>query len=753
LDSDDEFADFIEPTAAERQESRRRRKRASSSSSSSSAAAAAAAADGDGATASSGRRSASRTYGITQAQLDEAADIFGDFASFLREDREERCAMDEDEDDNDEAVAERFGVNLSLDVEPEQPQDTRGVYSDRAAADAAAAANADAELSVLAAIYEPPLLAESYVLPADDRIRQKDVPERLQARLRGLGEPTQEELAAEAHWICTQHPGFLHRLQESSRAAGADDGSLDERGERLVLTVAQVLDLMLREHFETPYIAAYRKDYWMDSLDERELWDVAKYDQRYADHRANVLRLRKLYQAAGLSDQVEQLEQLALTANDLADRVAHFRLHHAHQLTELGESGLANAHQGAAASSSASSSSASASVHRRPSRRRVRRATRQSAFEACRSAGLVPLARRFGLSAQELAANLQDNYAINEPLDEDFTPDEAADAEREKLLAEQVDESDTTAVALVARTRMLSSSQSALAGCRSFLAAELAAEPLVRKTLRDLYEINARLSTRPTAKGRELIDTFHHARVVKRLLDKPADNFAQDSYLQVVQAEREGLIVSEITVAQGQEKQILHALEQLYCSDRVSELAELWNEQRKEVLAEALKLLYPVFERGLRASLQHASEQWVLHKCADALRAHLMSGPYCPDHGDSRHPPPVCVVSVLPASEANEPVMCVCINEKSEVVDHLKLSFISYPSHENVPALDRERRSQDLTAVGHFLSQHRPDVIVIGACDLSARRLQQDMELVRSTLGDDDEERMKVSNFCVAVVL
>lgn len=47
-------------------------------------------------------------------------------------------------------------------------------------------------------------------------------------------------------------------------------------------------------------------------------------------------------------------------------------------------------------------------------------------------------------------------------------------------------------------------------GARHIAASKVAAEPNVRKCIRELYRQNAVLSTEATAKGREEIDEFHY---------------------------------------------------------------------------------------------------------------------------------------------------------------------------------------------------------------------------------------------------
>lgn len=74
-------------------------------------------------------------------------------------------------------------------------------------------------------------------------------------------------------------------------------------------------------------------------------------------------------------------------------------------------------------------------------------------------------------------------------------------------------------------------------------AVEIAAEPLVRQEVRRLFAEGGRVWTTPTPAGEAAIDAFHPLGPAKRLRAKPLAEFeGNDSFLRVLQAEKEGLV-------------------------------------------------------------------------------------------------------------------------------------------------------------------------------------------------------------------
>ena len=88
------------------------------------------------------------------------------------------------------------------------------------------------------------------------------------------------------------------------------------------------------------------------------------------------------------------------------------------------------------------------------------------------------------------------------------------------------------------------------------VAMQIACEPLVRQTLRLVFQTRAVLSVKPTKKGKKMIDDTHPCFSMKYLLNKPVRELKGDEFLKLVQAEEDRLIEMKLSIdlERGQEK-------------------------------------------------------------------------------------------------------------------------------------------------------------------------------------------------------
>lgn len=126
---------------------------------------------------------------------------------------------------------------------------------------------------------------------------------------------------------------------------------------------------------------------------------------------------------------------------------------------------------------------------------------KRSNYKMCKEKNLGTLVERFGLTAQQFAENLSDQY--NRHSVEQFTlmPEETA--------AEFVDK------------RRFSDEAKVLAGARYMIACQISAEPSVRACVRQAFYERALLSIYPTPQGIREIDDLHPYAKFKFLKDKP----------------------------------------------------------------------------------------------------------------------------------------------------------------------------------------------------------------------------------------
>lgn len=308
-----------------------------------------------------------------------------------------------------------------------------------------------------------------------------------------------------------------------------------------------------------------------------------------------------------------------------------------------------------------------------------------------------------------------------------------------------------------------------LRGCRYVAATELAAEPRVRRTLREIYRKHAVLTTRPTKKGFDVIDAFHDFYGVHLIFGKPVkDHFPvsadeaklrKDSlgpveqkeydkemierqkhsclqYLNVLKAEQSGLVSLHVHLPLIEKrddwysidadqllnknqnlKPLLEELEKVYLPLD----ADQFNDERRKVVHSTLtSFLLPQFEAELKRELRDASVKIGVEAAADNLRKMAMDGPYRPAaivHTENRFLYPtgdLPFVGVCCSSDPKEATYLAAVTDRGESSDYLAIpSGVKVDSHKM-----REK-------IVMFLIQTRPAAVMVGTSGGFESRLFQ----------------------------
>jgi transcription elongation factor SPT6 len=313
--------------------------------------------------------------------------------------------------------------------------------------------------------FEPSLLEERFITPADDKIRETDIPERLQLRRdaeRILSAPSEEELAAEASWIGSQ-------IKQSSDKYYAP--------EEVAVKVLNVLRLLLVDKFEIPFIDMYRKEHWHPELRKPDLWQIYDLDEMWAYFQRRKRDYMRCLNAMSAPDsELERIIQNVAVEEELNDLREHFTLHDdsgSYYWLAIVLDGMTNA-------SFTSASRATSGGSKRPERR--------DDYSVAKKALLGKLADNFGLSVVQIAKNVFAEYAQEIANDEEKTPEEVA----ESFVVPE-----------------FPTEERALEGARLVLAKNIAFHPSIRKYLREKLVPTCSVTTHPTDRGLEEVDEFH----------------------------------------------------------------------------------------------------------------------------------------------------------------------------------------------------------------------------------------------------
>jgi len=184
---------------------------------------------------------------------------------------------------------------------------------------------------------------------------------------------------------------------------------------------------------------------------------------------------------------------------------------------------------------------------------------------------------------------------------------------------------------------------------RHLMAAEIAAEPRVHSFMRELYRAHVTVSTRPTAKGVEVIGAFHDLFGLHLLSRKPVYTFFQDPkgpemYVRLARAEKDGLLTISfdaptVMLDDGNEvadlefflnannspggMSLQHIATPTYAED------DEWQRERMEILRECVRTyLMPSLKKETVRELQRRGKEEIVVAAAAAYRKLANTGPY-----------------------------------------------------------------------------------------------------------------------------
>nr|XP_032517831.1 transcription elongation factor SPT6 isoform X1 [Danaus plexippus plexippus] len=677
---------------------------------------------------------------FTDASLQEGQDIFGvdfdydEFEKYGEEDYE-----DEDDEDLDEYIED----------EEEEGGERRRTKKGKA--------KRPSKKSIFE-IYEPSELKRSHFTDLDNEIRKTDVPERMQIREVPIT-PVEEgstELEDEAEWIYKQ--AFL-----KAPVSKADSQEARERTRRTggtVIKIRQALDFMRNQTLEVPFIAFYRKEYVQPELSINDLWKVYKYDAKWCQlkqRKENLLRLIENMREFQLDkvmadpdapipdtmrlikdEDIDRLKNIQ-TPEELRDVHTHFLLYYSHDLPEMQkvqrskerkkelEEKKKLAREEAEKNGEDPEEAAAAVVAAEPDDEEateVKYAVRSGPYELCRKAGIEPLVKKFGLSPEQFAENVRDNYQRHEVEQQPVPPLEAA--------AEYVSPGGSCSEVVRRAVYMCG--------------VQLAREPLLRATLRDALRERATVTTKPTPRGLKEIDEGHPCYSMKYLKKKPVRDLTGDQFLRLTIAADDKLL--ELTISEQIEgntsPSYLEELKQLYQKDEFAATVQAWNELRAQAVTLALtKIVIPELRRELHAVLLQEAKDYVLKCCRRRLYDWLKVAPYesrVSDEDDEEWDSSngLRVMSIAYVPERTQCAFATVVAAAGEVVDHLRLPHLLLRRNA-WDAAERRNKEADMTSLRRFIQRKKPHVIVIGGESREALSVKADVAECVAQLVDDEQ--------------
>ncbi|CAL9237628.1 unnamed protein product [Arabidopsis halleri] len=536
--------------------------------------------------------------------------------------------------------------------------------------------------------FEPIVLSEKYMTEKDDEIRKLDVPERMQIFEEVTGNARVDDISIEeeSNWI------YARLVQEHGPSFLVNKND-----------IVRFLEMSHVQKLEIPFIAMYRKEQCRSLLDSSDddgsdfnllkkletkwnkvLWMIQDLDRKWLLLRKRKTALfgyfTKRFEEEtcrsdlnkSLFESVMKSLKAAETEREVDDVDSKFNLHFPHCEIDEGQ-------------------------YKRPNRK--------SHYSICSKFGIREFANKFGYSAEQLGFALSlEKVFVDELEDAKKTPEE---------------------MALYYKCAMFEDLQVVLKGARHVAAVEISCEPLIKKYVRGIYMENAVVSTSPTPDGDVVIDSFHQFSAVKWLREKPLRKFEGTQWLLIQKAEEEKLLQVTFKLPENQINWIISECSEHYLSVGVSKYAQLWNEQRKLILEDAVHgFLLPSMEKEARSLLISRAKTRLLSEYGQVLWNKVSSGPYRRNNNNTSDEEAAPRVLACCWGPGNPETTFVMLDSSGELVDVLYAESIALRFRD---VNDQKRKKKDQDRLRKFIRDHQPNVVALAAANLSCVRLKDEI--------------------------
>lgn len=434
-------------------------------------------------------------------------------------------------------------------------------------------------------LYEPAELERSHLTEFDNEIRNTDLPERFQLRAVPVTNCSAEEIKEEANWIYRELYSTPKLTCQSSNDSSLKEPLAGYKQSSVVGNIQQVLNYIRNEFCEVPYIAHYRKEYYQPGLSVDDLWYVYQWDEKWCqlqERKRNIIKLlenMREFQVAIIAASEDQTlphymrrvtERDVRRANSIQsmdefnDCYLHFKLHYSAHVNDMKKYILQQKREerarkrlearerrnldGEPIDEEGDENDDDQDDEEELSERMgfMKLAVRRDMYTICKEYGIDMFAAKFGLTPEQFGEHLAEGYARNDIEQLDMEP---LDAAQEYT------------------TKRFSTPDKVLKGAILIVGRQISCDPVVRKTVRQVFYERARVNVHPTKKGMKEIDEGHPCYTIKYLRNKLISTFEAEQFLQLTLAKTEGLLEMQITiddVGSGQNLTYFDEIKHLY---------------------------------------------------------------------------------------------------------------------------------------------------------------------------------------------
>lgn len=484
-------------------------------------------------------------------------------------------------------------------------------------------------------VFEPGELKARLLTDEDNIIRVEDIPERYQLLRQSCKmnyELEAAELLDEKNWInmkMNEEKGFW--LKSRPNLVSHFDNA-----------VKDVIDFIVNEALEVPFIWHNRKDYVCihDShgreerlLSEDDLWRIVDLDIEFHGLLEKKKAAEKIYDDIGVYSAVyDEAKGSAKTLVEFQDLMDFVQFQYSAQIKQRKQDG------------------------------EVKRHSRFGRFERIRESNMYELVKAFGLSAEDLAENIEADHRLNFCDDKPQDPLELAEKYVDPQILDSGDEE-----------KIKQKRQQVLEEAEQMLAEEIFYNPKLRSKVRELFWRSAKVDILLTDKGHKKIDPssiyypFKYAinRTFEELRIKP------DLYLQMLQAELEGLVVVRISYP-DYKTTLFEQMLRLFTSDGVSDIATQWNEARRQVFKTASRKVVPLICRNIKEDLKQDCMRSLFYSVRREFTRKVNQAPYRPPELALGEKARILSISAGMGDFGKDAVLAAMMDEDGQIVKTFK---------------------------------------------------------------------------------
>lgn len=548
-------------------------------------------------------------------------------------------------------------------------------------------------------VFEPSQLTERMLTDEDNIIREVDVPERLQlARkpfkdLELTPDDMETRLNEEATWIT--------KLLWPKKP-------LDPYFEKpFRKAVRKVLEFLNIEDYEVPFIFNHRKDYLIHApsdaqddpdnltprdtrperlLNQSELWEVFDLDLKFRAFTEKRDALQKNYDNLksvypDITDTViEDLIHKAVTIEEIQELQDYLHFRYSQEMSDVRQETSTNGTQ-----------------------KRANNA--RNFFDKLRGGKTYSFVHAIGITPDDFAKR-----AEGATIGGHFIEDPAVKPEE---LADTLAEPPEIGLTLLRSAKLL-------------YIQELQMSPRLRRYMRGSFYQTASIDCIRTEKGMRKITEDHPFYEFKYLRRQTFLDLhgRPDLFLKMLKAEEEGLIKVEIRMDNYDDfKRKLH---NHIVSDNVSEVSELWNALRKELLDNALDKLHSAIAAGVKETLRARCEDELASRARENYYNKLDQAPFKPRGAELGSTPNVLCLS-NGKGQRGEAIMWAYIENDGRVLENGRLVEFRLGNRDRgIPD------GKDIELFVEVCNRRRPDVIGISGFSVETRKLYKDLQEIIS---------------------